>query len=614
MGGSHQLPSPQQSITTTYVYYVVMLCSCGHSYYYPARRQLDLDQMSPEFLLQEIQHIPERIQATCSNCGQNNNFEQARRAVIGVGFPDRSGCILCDFALDRGRVVRKRYRFDESPDPIHYFRENPDYFRTRPPEDSPSNLDDFFCRDSIGRVLNVRSTWTSILQEARTVGHAFTRAGEGYYMFATRSKNPKEIESQIREHADEEFWEAFENSPFSRRRLHGVERWPDNHRKRSGLDHGTFDEWLPTELVEMIRQGELHAIIFSNDAFVNQHLIDATDAYGIELDEIFSETGQSTWWLRHENGHSREFPSLELVQLVAAYKGRLISDQIWETVCRLVDSLEHEKKAYEALSRRLPPHYSLRWEDRGAVRLVHRQRPMQALPFGQLADTIDLEDKQSLGRLVSWLTSEGACESPRYVGKRLVSKARFQEFASDFKQESSSLIFRERHDKLFEVYTDECEDRTQNGCQSQVFYGFRTVTDNEQAEMLYLQDLHLQRYSLQYTIKRNFFRSAQMLALIGEDASSIALHPALLRGVMTATRLRLGTTVRVFAPFNGVLIVSKVEVDEQKLEEYGYQVARQMADVQEWKSDKLSFLDIVEMTDESVGTFELESLERPVNV
>jgi hypothetical protein len=57
-----------------------------------------------------------------------------------------------------------------------------------------------------------------------------------------------------------------------------------------------------------------------------------------------------------------------------------------------------------------------------------------------------------------------------------------------------------------------------------------------------------------------------------------------------------------------------VEVDEQKLEEYGYQVARQMADVQEWKSDKLSFLDIVEMTDESVGTFELESLERPVNV
>ena len=174
-----------------------MQCTCGHSYYYPSRRQLEIDQITPDNLLQEINQIAHRVETDCGKCGRRATAQDAKRAVLGLGMPDRSGCILCDFTFDQGEVQRIRFRFDATPDPIQFFRDHPDYFRTKPPDNAPVFLDDALCTEELGRVLSVRSAWKQLLLDAEEHGAAFLRADHGYYLFATHSTDPVDVECQI---------------------------------------------------------------------------------------------------------------------------------------------------------------------------------------------------------------------------------------------------------------------------------------------------------------------------------------------------------------------------------------------------------------------------------
>ncbi len=597
------IPSPEQPYFTSYVFYVVMQCTCEHSYYYPSRRQIEIDDLQPEKLIEEIHQITQHIDTSCTKCGRASSPNDARRAVLGVGMPDHSGCILCDFTFDQGDVQRIRFRFDATPDPIQFFRDHPDYFRTRPPDTAPVYLDDALCLEEIGRVLSVRSAWRQVLLDAEEHGAAFLRVDEGHFLFATQEKDGVQVECQMRELASEDFWQFFQKESIPRRRLIGIDRWPLEQRKAAGLDHGIYADWLDPRLAESLREGKLQAIVFSIESVAMQHFANAAAHFQVELNEVFTQDDEeSAWWITTASGLSRRFPPLELLQLIAIYKGRVISDQIWLTMERIVKALQKEERVYERFLNRLPPGFSTQWADYGKLMVFRNENPLELLTFAHIADNIDPTDDQALSRLVSWLVSNKTSESLRYVGKRLMSRERFQACYAEMMQEPEAFLFRERKDGLFEIFTDECEHDT--------IYGLRMVNgDLERAEALFQRDLSLHHYKLRYTTRRSFLRGIQMVALMGRDAASIAAHPALLKGALSKLKIRFGDRVRIFAPFNGILAISALDTDEQKLEKFAYEVARQLPEEPELKSDHLSYHSILELTEDPIGEFKLEAFE-----
>ena len=601
MGCSTIVPSPHQPHWTSYVYYVVMLCPCGHSYYYPSRKQILLDEVTPEKLVEEINSIPQRIDTHCSQCGKSAEATHARRAVVGYGMPDRSGCILCDFVIEEGETKRIRFRFDATSDPIQYFREHPDYFRTRPPDGSPDFIDDELCIEELNRVLSVRSSWNAVLYDALDHGAAFRKVQDGYYIFATTTQNSVEVECQMRELADEDFWYHFQNETIPRRRLLGIERWSEKQRESAGLTDGIYSEWLDEEVVKALQEQRVHAMAFTIDSIALQRCANAADHFGVSIDEIIPQDGgDPQWWMTTHTGISRKFPPLELLQLTAIYKGRLLSDQIWTTFEQLMKSINREERVFERFSHRLPPGYSAQWTDPGKLLIRNKDNPLELLTFAHIADNVEPTDDEALGRLVSWLVSHKSCECNRYVGKRLMSKSRFQECSHELLQDPAAFVFRERGDDLVEIYTDECEHH--------VIYGLRTVNgDVERAEALFQRDLPVQRYSLRYVTRKGFLRGVQMVALMGRDAASIAAHPALLKGVLSDLKIRFGDRVKIFAPFNGIITIGSADMDESKLEKFAYDVARDMPEQPELKSDHLSYHGMLELADEPLGQFELEA-------
>lgn len=592
----------QQALWTPYVYYVVMLCPCGHSYYHPSRRQIRLDTLTPEHLSDEIRQIPLRLDTRCSECGRQATPFDARRAVLGYGFPDRSGCILCDFLIEDGEVQRTRFRFDATPDPIDFFREHPDYFRTRPPDNSPLVLDDELCIQEVGRVLSVRSSWEQVLQRAMEVGAAFMTAHDGTYLFATTSQESHEIECQMNELADESFWYYFQHEEIPRRRLIGIDRWNEEQREQSGLSGGDYSRWLSPPIVDALQQGKLHALAFSIDSVALQHMAEAAIHYEVEIDEVSSHPDEPPqWWIRNASGLSRPFPSLELLQLTAIYKGMLIGDLIWLTFKKLTQSLSKEERVFERLYNRLPPGFSAEWADPGKLMICHGDRPLELLTFAHIADNIDPNDDDALSRLVSWLVSKKGCECSRYVGKRLMSKNRFHECLPEFAQHPDAFIYRERTDNLVEIYTDECEHH--------VIYGLKTANgDVQRAEALFQRDLSMQRYALRYIVRRSFLRGVQMVAVVGRDAASIAANAALLRGLVDDLNVRLGDRVRVFSPFNGILTLAPPTTTAEKLEKFAYELARELPEEPELKSDHLGYHALLDLADDPIGQFKLEEM------
>jgi hypothetical protein len=597
------LPDPQQMLWTNCVYYVVNLCPCGHSYYYPSRRQLRIDELTPQVLQKEIEDIPRRLDTSCAQCKRRATAQDARRAVLGLGMPDRVGCILCDFTIENGQVQRTRYRFDSTPDPIQYFREHPDYFRTRPPDNSPSDLDDQLCFQELGRVLNVRSCWDNVLRNALDNGADFCQIQDGYYLFATTANEAHKVECQMRELAGESFWHYFQNEPIPRRRLNGIDLWTPDQRKRAHLDQGTYREWLAPELVEAIEKGLVHALAFCIDSVSLQYVADAASFFHLEVDEvILADSNSVQWWIRNGMEVARQCPPIELMQLDSIYRGTLLSDQIWMTFRHLTQHLERESNVYQELQLWLPPNFSTQWADLGKLMISRGDHPLELLTFAHIADQIDPNDQEALSKLVSWLVSEKACKCKRYVGKRLMSKRRFQECSAEILRDPSAFIYREIEDKLIEIYTDECEHH--------VIYGLRRANgDLQRAESMYQKSLSEQRHSLRY-IKRkaSLLGGGQMVALLGRDASSIIAHPALLRGVIDELNLRLGNSIRLFVAFNGILAISSLKVSPEKLEKFVYEIAREMPEEPELKSDHLAYYTTIELAEDASGTFSLEAL------
>lgn len=602
MHANTSLPDGQHGLWTPYVYYVVMLCPCGHSYYHPSRRQMRLDLLTPEYLADEIRQIPHRLDTRCAECGRKATPFDARRAVLGYGLPDRSGSILCDFLIEDGEVQRTRFRFDATPDPIQFFREHPDYFRTRPPDSSPLVLDDELCFEELGRVLSIRSAWEQVLSNAMDLGAAFQTAHDGLYLFATTSNEPHELECQMSELADESFWYYFQNEAIPRRRLIGIDRWNEEQRKSADILEGDYQEWLSPNLVDALQQGKLHALAFSIDSVAMQHIAEAAVHYQVEIDEVTTHPDEPPqWWLRNSSGLSRRFPPLELLQLQSIYKGLQISDLIWMTFKRLTQSLNKEERVYERLHNRLPPGFSAQWADPGKLMISHGNRPLELLTFAHIADSIDPNDDEALSRLVSWLVSDKKCECCRYVGKRLMSKTRFQECSAELAQHPESFVYRELNDDLVEIYTDECEHH--------VVYGVSAANgDVDRAEALFQRDLPSQQYALRYTIRRSFLRGVQMVAVVGRDAASIASHAALLRGLIDDLKLKMGDRVRIFSPFNGILTFAQPNIDAEKLEKFAYELARELPEQPELKSDHLGYHALLELADEPIGQFKLEEL------
>ncbi len=594
------LPKPQDSLWTSYVFYVVNRCSCGNTYYYPSRRQIRIDQLTPQRLDREIEEIPLRVDTSCNKCGRTATPNDARRAVLGLGMPDHSGCILCDFTIENGHVKRKRFRFDKTPDPVQFFREHPDYFRTQPPDNSPTELDDLLCLEELGRVLSARSSWIQTLNQALELGASFAKLQPGYYIFATTSDEPATIEAQMRELGDEEFWEFFQREPIPRRHLNGIRRWTEEQRQKANLDTGYYSEWLPQELVEAIDNKKLFALTFTIDSISLRYLADAASYYGLEIDEVIPADGSPPqWWVRKSEGLARPFPPLDLLQLGATYRGLLLSDQIWTVSKHANALLKREDYVFKRLSDRLPPGFSTSWIDHGKLMISRGDKPLELLTFAHIADNIDPDDDEAISRLVSWLISKKSCECPRYVGKRLVSKQHFQQNLSQFLRNSDFLVFKERDQNTVEVYTDECEH--------QVVFGVKMAKgDPERAEALFVKDLDEHKFSLQYVKKRTLLRGTQMVALIGKDASALATHPSLLRGALENLKVKLGRQVRIFAPFNGILTVAPIGISEEKLEKFAYEVAREVPNDSELKTDHLAFHDIIELETKPLGKFQFE--------
>ena len=601
------LSDPQQTLWSTYVYYVVNVCTCGHSYYYPSRRQIRIDELTPQRLQSEIDEIPRRMETNCGQCGRHAMPEDARRAVLGIGMPDRSGCILCDFTIEYGVVRNTRYRFDATPDPIQFFREHPDYFRTKPPDTSPNELDDQTCLLELGRVLNVRSTWDHVLRDALDHGAAFLQIQQGTYLFATTSNEAHEVECQMKELADESFWYHFQRETIPRRRLMGIERWSPEQRKKANLDTGTYTDWLAPELVEALQQGKVQAMVYSIDSIALQYVGEAAGYYQVEVDELMHSSGSTPeWWIRNGSGITRPCPPLELMQLDAIYRGMLLSDSIWMNFKHLSQSLTHETDVFHQLNNHLPPGFTTEWSDPGKLMVCRGDHPLELLTFAHIADQIDPHDEEALSRLVSWLVSEKSCECHRYVGKRLMSKARFQECSSEMLQDPDAFLYREHGDELIEIYTDECKHH--------VIYGVRRANgDVQEAENLFQRNLNEQRFELRYTTRRSFLRGVQMVALVGRDAASIATHPALLRGALEELSVRFGNRIRLFAPFNGILAIAPPSVDDDKLEKFAYEVARELPEHPELKSDHLGYHALLEVAEEPLGAFQMEQFSSQVS-
>lgn len=596
------LPDPQQTLWSTYVYYVVNVCTCGHSYYYPSKRQIRFDELTPQRLQDEIKEIPRRMDAHCVQCRRRAMPEDAKRAVLGLGVPDRSGCILCDFTMENGQIKYTRFRFDSSPDPIQFFREHPDYFRTKPPDTSPSALDDQLCLMELGRVLSVRSAWEHVLHDALDHGAALMQVQPGYFLFATTSQNAQEIEGQMQSLADESFWYYFQRESIPRRRLTGIDRWDMEHRKKAHLDTGTYQDWLAPELINALQQGKVQAMVFLIDSISMQYLGEAAGHYQVEVDEVIHPQGNKApeWWIRNTKGVSRPCPPLELMQLEAIYRGVLLSDIIWMNFKQLTKSLDHESTVIERLHQHLPPGFSAQWSDPGKLMICRGDHPLELLTFAHIADQIDPQDEGALSRLISWLISEKTCECHRYVGKRLMSRSRFQECSAELLQDPNAFLFRERDDSLIEIYTDECKHH--------ILYGLRRAAGNLQmAEELFQRDLHSHRYDLRFVARRSFLRGVQMVALLGRDAASIATHPALLRGALDELKVRFGNRVRLFAPFNGVIALAPPNTDQERLEEFAYDIARELPEQPELKSDHLGYHAVLDVGDEPSGDFFIEA-------
>lgn len=595
------LPDPQKTLWSTYVYYVVNVCTCGHSYYYPSRRQIRFDELTPQRLHEEIKEIPRRMETHCGQCGRRAMPEDAKRAVLGLGMPDRSGCILCDFTMEYGQIRYTRFRFDASPDPIQFFREHPDYFRTKPPDGSPSDLDNQLCLMELDRVLSVRSAWDHVLHDALDHGAAFMRVQPGYYLFATTSNDSQEIQNQMTQLADESFWYHFERESIPRRRLTGIDRWDQEHRKKARLDTGTYHDWLAPALIDALHNNMVQAMVFMIDSISMQFLGEAAGHFKVEVDEVIHPNGEPPeWWIRNAKGVARPCPPLELMQLDAIYRGMLLSDTIWMNFKQLSKSLEHESHVVERLHQHLPPGFSAQWSDPGKLMICRGDHPMELLTFAHIADQIDPQDDEALGRLISWLISEKSCECHRYVGKRLMSRSRFQECSAELLQDPGAFLYRERDDSLIEIYTSECTHH--------VLYGLRQASGNlQKAEDLFQRDLHSHRYDLRFVARRSFLRGVQMVALIGRDAASIATHPALLRGALDELKIRFGNRVRLFAPFNGIIALAGPHVDESRLEEFAYDIAREVPERPELKSDHLGYHAILEVSEEPQGDFYIEA-------
>lgn len=594
------LPDPQQTHWTTYVYYVVNVCTCGHSYYYPSRRQIRFDELTPQRLHQEIAEIPRRMETHCGQCGRRAMPEDARRAVLGLGMPDRSGCILCDFTMENGHIKYTRFRFDKSPDPIQFFREHPDYFRTKPPDNSPTELDDQLCLMELGRVLNVRSAWNHVLHDAIDYGAAFMQVQQGYYLFATTAAESHDIECQMRELADESFWYHFQRETIPRRRLMGIDRWDLETRQRAHLEHGTYNEWLAPDLVDAMQNNQVTALTFTIDSTSLQYVGEAAGYYQVEVDELLpADGGAAEWWIRNAQGVSRPSPPLELMQLDAIYRGALLSDNIWMNFKHLAKSLEHESNVKDRFCQHLPPGYSAEWSDPGKLLISRGDHPMEILTFAHIADQIDPQDEEALSRLISWLVGGKSCECHRYVGKRLMSRSRFEECSAEFLQDPDAFLYHEREDELIEIYTDECEHH--------VIYGLRRAEGNiQKAEALFQRDLDEQSYDLRYIAKRSFLRGVQMVALLGRDAASISAHPALLRGALDELKVRFGNRIQIFAPFNGILAIAAPNVEADKLKKFAYDVAQELPEEPELKSDHLGYHATLEVAEEPIGSFHME--------
>lgn len=182
-----------------------------------------------------------------------------------------------------------------------------------------------------------------------------------------------------------------------------------------------------------------------------------------------------------------------------------------------------------------------------------------------------------------------------------MSKNRFHECSAELVQHPDAFLYHERSDNLVEIYTDECEHH--------VIYGLKTANgDVQRAEALYQRDLPIQKYSLRYTVRRGFLRGVQMVGVVGRDAASIAAHSSLLRGLIDDLSLRLGERVRVFSPFNGILTFAPPNIDAEKLEKFAYELARELPEQPELKSDHLGYHALLELADEPVGQFKLEEL------
>ncbi len=590
-------------------------CPCGERTGVLSRIAFDFDSLTLETIETQVLRVVAEPPIDCTGCKVRITGDAMERVVLVYEFEDGLGTVLArtakatswtiEYALLKGGTTDLVERLTESKDPFAGETWHP-------------ALTNELVFSELGRVFSMRARWLELLrvfQKRRQP--VLERVAPGCWLA---------IYSPETHAAYEDLFDHTGLGPLALERrsasvkLNGLDGWEPE--KRALLEPGSFREWLPKDLHRAIAEGliiaevavELDEIMACAGRLAQKRGLEATrvddppregpDGEPLRPDEDDEEDDEDglPWSVKLSNKtgfHSSFRP--EVVFVKSVYQCRTLGESVAVEMIDAAEPLVRLDKIVQFLRDRLPEGTTFEISESGLAQLVGPDGRPQLLNLPSLAAKFDVDDEEDAGRLLKVATTGRQCDCEGYIGKKLKTRG-WLDAARKNMVESSAAPTHHDSGEYVEVYSYECDHDSRYS--PDIANG-----DDLRAEQLFQRDAerHVWKvYMVQGMVGKVVERP--VVAAIGPNAASLALHPGFVRSVIQEAQVTIDGSAQVFAPISGMCIIAPKGAKKEELQEFAWKVFTQVVTkyFPQVAGEELQYWDVISLPADGSGKVVIE--------